>query len=541
MSRTLIRQSSQIHRSDLFDDSLAAGVALETSAVTLQDDLNGLRSQMLRLQGGGNWYDSLVGRSVEALGTDLLDLEQKPVLFRAQVLTDITVGVGNDYVILSVAGGEAPSQVAAVGAVTTEGAVVAFNATFGAATLDLVAGPNALSPRNLVIVRNALDSDPILSGGKIVYGLLQSESSTNGAAFDDAANQVQISFVRENAAGTALELVPAADIENFTINYAYARRVFLDNVPQDAFLGGAFVDVAASINPDLQTVINEQGNTPVNSNFDTQIIFGASTYGWDFTTANGGNTRFGFDEGFATLVGPLEQFRIRLPNLGTQFQIDDGAGLPVVFQRVTAEGNVTFNALGFTVNNTDPATFSNELQVGTAGNFISLGAGGIAAVASQAATDLIIDGSLELFLDDSNKDGSTWAGSANGIKLSETTAEWDAYVAQFGSVSLLAGLTEAAAVVNREKGTAVVTAATIAADTDLQNGVNIDAALPAYTAGTFVTNVDVFLNGQLMRGGANAAANNDVYPGTTPASGEIRFEFGLVQDDVVTLIRYGAL
>jgi hypothetical protein len=288
--------------------------------------------------------------------------------------------------------------------------------------------------------------------------------------------------------------------------------------------------------------MDTQGITPVNSNNDTQIIFGASTYGWEFTTANGGYTRFGFSEGFETQIAVGENFRVRLPTGGTQFQVDDGdPGLPVRFIAADASGNVSFEALDFTVTNTNTATFANAVQIGTVGNFISLGAGGVAAIASEAATDLIIDGSLELLLDDSNKDGSTWAGSANGIKLSETTAECNAYVAPFGSVSLLAGVTTAATSVNRVKATALVTSASIAADTDLQNGVNIDAALPSYTAGTFVTNVDVFLNGQLMRGGANAGANNDVYPGTDPAQGELRFEFALVQNDVVTAIRYGAL
>ena len=71
-------------------------------------------------------------------------------------------------------------------------------------------------------------------------------------------------------------------------------------------------------------------------------------------------------------------------------------------------------------------------------------------------------------------------------------------------------------------------------------GTNLDAQLGDYSSVTFLTDVDVYLNGALLRNGANAAANNDVYPGTSPANGQLKFEFGLVASpgnpDVITMI-----
>ena len=58
--RTRIRQDRQVHETDLYDDTLPSGPTLETDPVDLEDDLNGLRSQVKRIIHGanpGNWYD----------------------------------------------------------------------------------------------------------------------------------------------------------------------------------------------------------------------------------------------------------------------------------------------------------------------------------------------------------------------------------------------------------------------------------------------------------------------------------------------------
>jgi hypothetical protein len=110
---------------------------------------------------------------------------------------------------------------------------------------------------------------------------------------------------------------------------------------------------------------------------------------------------------------------------------------------------------------------------------------------------------------------------------------------------LLSAIVQASKQENRTKGVAMVTPANIAADTNV-SGVtspNIDAQLPAYTGAQFMDDVDVYLNGVMMRNGANAAANNDVYPGDTPADGDLKFEFQLkgtaAVKDVITMIVWG--
>jgi hypothetical protein len=52
MSRTFLRQDTQILSSSLYNDKLASGVELVSSSFTIEDDLNALRSQVNRLISG---------------------------------------------------------------------------------------------------------------------------------------------------------------------------------------------------------------------------------------------------------------------------------------------------------------------------------------------------------------------------------------------------------------------------------------------------------------------------------------------------------
>src|SRR5690606_35475584 len=140
MSRTFLRQDAQIAQSGVYDDTVAAGTTLESATTSIEDDLNGLRSQVKRLlwdDGAGNWYDDVPTvngkkRAVFDLNTDLNDLEEKKFLCRANVLTDITVTAAQNWQILGVSGGQAPTQVAAI-TLTQNGAVVAQSALNGGA------------------------------------------------------------------------------------------------------------------------------------------------------------------------------------------------------------------------------------------------------------------------------------------------------------------------------------------------------------------------------------------------------------------------
>lgn len=507
----LIRQDEQIRKSTTYDDTIASGLtALVTNAVVLEDDLNSLRSQVKRILGTTNWYDALSSRSLATVDTDLADIEAKKVLFRTEVLTDITVPSSQNWKILSVASSEAPSQVAAV-ASTVVGAVVVQSALSGAGfnvhELIEVAGQNAISPKNICTVRDASTGQAIQSSGRDVYALIQYESTgTDNAAFNDTSsgNRVKLSFVRQNSGFSDLEAVPVADIENKAINYAYVRRINFDAIPEDAFItDGEFTDMNASVDVTLDRAIDNQGSTAVSQSTDINIEI-ADTRVWAFK-----------DDAAATL-----------------FSITANApGTSTVEVAAATDNFVSSSAANNFVEGASFDTGGTPLRIGvTAGYF------------DTASADLGIRAGGELYLDDSNQAGSTWAQTA-GIKLSDTSAEWDDFETAFGEVSILRAiyLAQAGGGVTRSKAVAAVTSATVTANTNVTGAggsPNIDLQLPDYSGVTFVTDVDVYLNGQLMRNGANSSANYDVYPGDTPANGDLKFEFKLKSGDVITMVIY---
>ncbi len=510
MARTFIRQDTQVRNSDAYTDSLTAGVTLQTGAANIEDDLNALRSQAKRAifaDSAGNWYADIPTvngkkRAISALNTDLDDIEEKRLLFWVIKLSDIAVPATQNWVILNVGGGEAPSEVRASGA-TTLGAVCATSAFSGAgfAANELVeiSGPNAISPKNLVLVVDSTTGQVIQSSGRDVFGLLQAESSgTDGTAFNDTSggNRVKISFVRPTAARDDLEACPVADIQGKTINYQYVRRINFDAVPETAFLQGAFVDMpGASQAVTLQNAIDNQATFVTQTN-DQDIRIADANY-WQFSDSTGARQLLKID-----------------PAVGND--------------------TVSFDVDTFDVNNVNDADFLNGAIFDSGGTPIRVGV--TAGYIDTAAADLGIRAGGELYLDDSNQTGSTWAQTA-GIKLSDTTAEWDAFETAFGEVSLLRAIAQSR---RRDKVYANVTATTNA-DTDVGGvggGTNLDAQLPDMSIGNFLADYDVFLNGELLRPGANSGANHDYYPGTSLANGQLRFEFRVKLNDVLCVIPY---
>lgn len=524
MARTFVRQDTQIRSSDVYDDTIAPTEAnFETNPVNIEEDLNSIRSMLLHLknvQASGNWWDVITTpavftgegetqRGVDDLNTDLHEIERKRILRDVHNLTDVSVGAGNNFVILGT--GELPSNTtAAVGAVTTLGTVVAeHTGTFGTHALDEVAGSSAISPKNLMVIVDASTRDPILSSGRQIYGLLQSEDGTDGHTITDATTtRVQISFVRINAAGDDLEAVPFTDIESTDINYCSRERVGLEDLNEQDFLKGVIVDVPASATITRQVAYDGQGATPVDQTTDAILDLESAGIAW----------------------------RIRDDAEANLFSVVEGSA------GGTSEVEIS-TAVDLYDNNAVDVDFASGVSANSGGT-IPIDIGVTDGVIESTAGDLRILGFAELFFDDANQAASTWA-QTDGIKLSENATEWDDFETNFGEVSLLNAISQAFAGGVRTKVQAVVTS-TVSADNDV-NGPsganNVDTDLPPYDTVTFVDDVEVFVNGILQRNGANAAANEDVYPGTAPASGDLRFEYQLkatgASPDVVTVIVNG--
>ena len=183
-------------------------------------------------------------------------------------------------------------------------------------------------------------------------------------------------------------------------------------------------------------------------------------------------------------------------------------------------------AIGGAVLKTDSTRFVGP----TAGSFI---------LSSSATRDIeLYANGAEIELYDGNKVGSTWT-SANGIKLSETAAEWSDYETNFGEVSLMAAIVQA-------KGSALGASKTQMAISGSVSSIDLSA-----TAGGRTTNMtgttpasrqkgcNVFVNGQLMHSGTEAqrsAATADYnMVDSAPAAVDFKFAFTIQPDDIVTV------
>jgi len=382
---------------------------------------------------------------------------------------------------------------AALGVVTTLGTVVAAHpGTFGNISLAEVAGSNPINPKNLLLVVDGSTRDPILSGGGIVYGLLQTESgiSDGSTMTGTTPNRAQISYVRINATGDDLEVVPAADIAGQTINYAYRERVRLEGLSEQDFLRGAVVDIPAATAVDRQDVYDNQATTPVELGTNATLDLNSAGIFWELRD---------------------------LLN-ATLFRLTEGSG-----------GGTTTLLVGADVDTFDVNAVVNDFAAGMtvrSGGTRPITVGVTDGVIASTAGDLGLTAAVEFAFVDGNKGASTFAGQ---LKLSETSQEWSDYETAFGEVSLMNAIVQAANTNLHTKIYAVLTA-NVAADTDVSgpaNDNNLDVNLGDLSGGVFVDDYDLYLNGVLLRPGANSGANHDYYPGTSLANGQLKFEFAL--------------
>lgn len=424
-------------------------------------------------------------------------------------------GGAGDVVVLG--GAEIPTTtLAAVGAVTTLGTVVApGNAIFLTADLVEVSGPNALSPKNLVTIVDGTSGDPILAvNGKRVWGLLQSETDANEHTITGATTtRVQISFVRADGTHDDLELADGEDIGGKTINYCFRERVRQQDLNETDFLNAAVIDIAVGAGQTTRKqAYDNQGTTAValNNNADLDISTGLEWAIRDNLGADLFNITEGSGGGTST---------VQVSAATDTFDVD-------------AASNDFLNGASF-----DTGAAGTTINIGNTANQID--SGGALTILSTSA-DLRLVGGAELVLDDSYRSGSTW--SLDGIRLADTSAEWDAFEAAFGEVSLLNAITQAFSAISRTRIWSVATA-NVAVDIDVSGPSgdnNFDTDFGALDGGTFITDYDYYLNGQYLRAGATAGDNHDLYPGTSlaGAGAQLKFEFKIKTGDQLAIVKY---
>jgi hypothetical protein len=398
--------------------------------------------------------------------------------------------------------------------------VATLSGDVGSHDLAEVSSSNTSVPKNRCLIRDAQLHEGITdASGRQVYGLLQAENGVvDGESFNDTDKQVQLSFV---VIDNNDDLIPvdATDIGGQDIEYVYPVRYTLDTIPEDcAFPHFTFTDGGASVSVTLDNAIDNQGVTPA-----TQ----STNIDWDLAA--------GVEFAFRDALG-ADLFHIHEGSTGGTTEVHLHTDVDVF--NVDAAASSFANGASFDDSGT-------QIDIGvTAGEIASAGA---LTVKSAGAADLSLEAALELNFTDSYRASSTWSLAA-GISLADSAAEWTAFEAAMesilgsgnGEVSILKAITEAATNQRKTKIYAEVTS-TITANSDASgpsNDNNLDTDLGDLSTGTFLQDYDVFVNGRLQEGGADASANNDYYPGTALANGQLRFEFTLTPSDKIALIPY---
>lgn len=493
-------------------DNLIAAITLGAGAGTLYANSMTEHSTYTASAGAGDTMDI----ASKKLGSSQNGAALAETLANGSWGAASTSGGAGDLVILG--SGELPTQTtAAVGAVTTLGTVVAYEASFtGDASLTEVVGGNSLSPKNLIKIFDGASGDTLFSNtGKQIWALLQSEDNTDAHTITDTTTtRVRLSFVESNATNDDLIIVDdASDIGGKTINYCYNERVRLEDLNEADFLDSAAIDIPVGAGQTTrdQAYVN-QGTTPVELATNATLDLNGAGLEWSIRD-----------------LLDAELFKITEGSGGGTSTVLIAAGTDTFDS--SAAANDFDNGASF-----DTGAAGTTINVGVTANQID--SGGALTVTSGGSSDLNLVGANEIFFDDLNQTGSTWAQTA-GIKLSDSTAEWDLFETNYGEVSLLNAINQAfSSAASFDKTCANVTSTTVA-DTDvggIGGGGTLDAQLHDLSGGAFLTDHDVYLNGQLLRGGADASANNDYYPGTSLANGQLKFEFVVKLNDVLCVI-----
>lgn len=534
MARTFISQPSQIFNTENYDDTLVAGSTLQTTASNLEADLNAIRSQIRRVLWAGvtgSWYDTISSpsgsnsaRGLNTINVDLSDLEQKRFLFRRQNLNLVNVATGSNFVLLSNSLGTAPADFAVVShplllATTLTGTLVAAlsgsEGVFGSHSVALMSGASALTPKNLVIVRDAWTGLHLTSSaGRDVYGLLQVESGTlTGQAFNDSTRRTQISFVKEvTLNGTSSFAATAVtDVGGRTMMYSYVRRTALDDIPEDAYLSNTvFLDRAETSSGNSSSSValsditldraidNQVGTVTMDQNIAIRIAGG---FAWTF------------------MSGTKELWKLA--------SSDSGDTLTTAVDRISFSSSF-------------PTTFQEGISVATGSTRIDVG--NIAGtVNTLTGANLILKGGNQTNFSDFFGDTSTYLGGA--IPFATATLEWNNFATGFGNQTSILGALHVisqslSSSLRRIRASAGLTPLITSAHTNITFPTNLDAPLLGYTGRDFVKDLNVFLNGILLLPGRSVSDPNDVYPGTTVSTGDLKFSMTLRTGSIISMERF---
>ena len=435
MARTFINQSTQIGNSELYSDTLETGAGLEfTGSVTIQDDLNALRTMVKAVSGEANWYLAPTASLFGLSGS--LDSEISRAISAELVLT-------ND---LSTEVSTARSAEASLGSdISTE----VSRATSAEASLG---SDISTETSRATSAEASLGSD------------ISSEVSRATSAEASLGSDISTETSRASAAEESLELNLSSEVVRATS----VEAVLSSSISSE-------VSRATSAEASLGTLVSTETSraTSAEASLGTALSSEISTELSRATSAE------------ASLESALSTEVSRATSAEASLQTNiDG--------KVSKSGDTMTGTLVFSGSGESAVLDPTELEV-----------------TNEAAGTNLEAGFISLFV----------SGTA-----AMPTAPEHVTTKQYVD-GLVSGLD------SRSSKTFAVVSAAVSAGVDIVNPTNLGTALPSM-AGDLVNDYDVFLNGMMLRPGAE----NDFVTGSVANS--IRLSFPATAGDLLCVVVY---
>jgi hypothetical protein len=181
-----------------------------------------------------------------------------------------------------------------------------------------------------------------------------------------------------------------------------------------------------------------------------------------------------------------------------------------------------------------PTTFEQGISVATGSTRIDLGV--IAGtIQTLSGNNLILSGGAQLRFGD-------FFGTGSSVPFSTSSLDWSDFYTNFGTGASILGTfnlisSSLSSSLRRTRFTAGVTVNT-AADVNITFPTNLDAALGSYVGRDFKKDLEIYLNGILLLPGSGSADPNDVYPGDSHATGDLKFPYRVRSGSQISMVRY---
>lgn len=283
MARSLLRQLEQIRRSATYDDAVSSvntsSVAEPTVSGSLEDDLNVVRSLMLQLKGGSNWYDD-PGKYFDPADTDagntankqmsLANIKGKTTDSQTVILAVTEDNSGSGFTVSGTSTGALATISTSYATAADRRGLPVFNSVTNSGTYHDEGGADNVCRVDVIDMNSDAEFDD--GSGNTIYAKMYDGADNGGAG---SGTDVYFRFFKNNAecdlTGTGVTSVyfvyPQRKVMSDVAEYEWMRTDFVSSWEGDVELtediSNLWSFTGAGDNVTSPTWTNTTGNYPL--------------------------------------------------------------------------------------------------------------------------------------------------------------------------------------------------------------------------------------------------------------------------------------